>query len=237
MAVITLLQKKLMLNRIVSFVKKRINNYQKRKVKIIEDKLIDNSHKKYFQIQIKRSLAKMDNDAKYRYKLVMSKLLPILGQVEKKNMSVVCVGCRNTKEINEFTRNGFGNVVGIDLFSNSKKVLIMDMHRMSFDSDSFDIVYSADNLEHSYNPQLAVDNMTRVIKKGGYVCITTPIQWRKINNRENIDLSESADCQDFQSKDEVFALFSKFKYKIICNENFESSGKNNLLAIIQILDK
>lgn len=222
-----------MLIKIFNIIKKKIKELKIRKIRGFDKK-----HKAYFKIQIRQSFAKINKDASFRYKRIISRLLPFINEGERPHKSVLCTGCRNVFELNEFKRVGFGNVKGIDLISNDKDIIIMDMNNMTFDKDTFDVIYSADSLEHSYNPQLVVNNMLKVLKNGGYICLSTPIQWRKSLHREHEDLSQIADCQDFNSKDEVYALFSGNDYILKYEEMYKSpDGVNNLLAIMQIINK
>lgn len=209
-----------------------------KKFKIKKFKKSDKNHEAYFNIQINQSLEKINKDANFRYKRIVLKLLPFINKNERLNKSVLCVGCRNIFEIDEFKQVGFGDVKGIDLFSNNPEILIMDMHNMNFKNNTFDVIYSADSLEHCYDPQLAIDNMLKVLKNGGYICLSVPIQWRKALHREHEDLSQIADCQDFNSKEEVYNFFSKINYKIKYEKFYKSpDGANNLLSIIQMLNK
>ena len=49
-----------------------------------------------------------------------------------------------------------------------------DACRLSFESDSFDLVYSSECVEHTPSPEAALREMARVTAPGGWVLITTP---------------------------------------------------------------
>jgi ubiquinone/menaquinone biosynthesis C-methylase UbiE len=49
-----------------------------------------------------------------------------------------------------------------------------DVHRTTLPSNSFDTVLMIEVLEHLYNPFKAIEQVNRVLKKGGYVIATTP---------------------------------------------------------------
>lgn len=51
----------------------------------------------------------------------------------------------------------------------------VDMQRMPYDSNRFDLVIHSDTLEHVPNPVLALSECLRVLKPGGFCCFTIPI--------------------------------------------------------------
>jgi SAM-dependent methyltransferase len=51
----------------------------------------------------------------------------------------------------------------------------VDMQRMPYASDRFDLVVHSDTLEHVPNPVLALSECQRVLKPGGFCCFTIPI--------------------------------------------------------------
>ena len=73
---------------------------------------------------------------------------------------------------------------------------LMDACNLKFEKDFFDIVICSQVIEHLKNPQLAVKEIYRVLKKGGMAIITTP------NKRE-----------DGLTKFAKFILEKLFKYK------------------------
>lgn len=54
--------------------------------------------------------------------------------------------------------------------------IIGDITRMPFQNNYFDIIFSFDVLENIKNTDIAVSEISRVLKSGGYVCITIPIE-------------------------------------------------------------
>lgn len=88
---------------------------------------------------------------------------------------VLCVGVGDGTEMDYFPSS-----IGIDISEESieacKKqgldVRYMDMHNMTFEDNSFDLVFSKDNFEHAISPIEAISEFARVTKK--YVAIVVP---------------------------------------------------------------
>ncbi len=193
------------------------------------------SEKAYFQTQINQSLGKANKDASARYRRMIDRLLSHAKLTDPNSKKVLCLGARNTHEINALRQAGFGSVVGIDLFSASKDILIMDMHNLNFPDNSFDVVFSGDSLEHAHTPRQAAKEVIRVLRPGGYICLSTPIQWRAATGRASEDLSNLADCQDFQSKKEVYSFFDSAPCRVIFDEMYKlDSPADNLLAVLKL---
>ncbi|MDP3779173.1 MAG: class I SAM-dependent methyltransferase [bacterium] len=68
----------------------------------------------------------------------------------------------------------FPNRVSIDIEAGSGVDHVVDAHDLSlFGNESFEIVLSTEALEHLHTPQLAIDEMHRVLRSGGSVILTT----------------------------------------------------------------
>jgi SAM-dependent methyltransferase len=131
-------------------------------------------------------------------------------QQPRGNRSVLCVGCRNSYELNVFQNAGFGNVVGIDLFSTNAAILQMDMHVMRFPDQSFDVIFACHSLEHSYDPGRVLKEFARVIRHRGVCIIEVPIRFRKVPTR--------ADLQDFGSLQGLLAACDPFTGEVLFAE-------------------
>lgn len=51
----------------------------------------------------------------------------------------------------------------------------VDLQRLPFESDSFDIVLHSDTLEHVLSPIVALEECLRVLRPGGWLCFTVPM--------------------------------------------------------------
>lgn len=130
-----------------------------------------------------------------------------------RDRSVLCVGCRNSHELNIFRKAGFENIKGIDLFSTDKAILQMDMHAMTFPDDHFDVVFSCHSLEHSYDPIRTLSEFARVVKHGGVCIIELPIRFTPT----------SADLQDFGSLQALQSACEPFLGQILFAEESQDT--------------
>ena len=129
-------------------------------------------YRDYLAIQLKRTLSKRETDPGAGAVTLVN---AVAGQ-GRPGGSVLCVGCRNTLELDRFHERGFDDVVGIDVFSQREDILVMDMHAMTFADDSFDVVYASHSLEHSYDVARVAGEIVRVGRDGGVVGVEVPVR-------------------------------------------------------------
>jgi len=110
---------------------------------------------------------------------------------------VLCIGCRNARELDLLEAAGYGPVSGVDLFSSDPRIKVMDMHRLTFAADSFDIVYSCHSLEHSFDRSAAVAEILRVLRPRGVAAVEVPVQFTPT----------ATDRQEFKSVAGLLAAF------------------------------
>jgi SAM-dependent methyltransferase len=133
-------------------------------------------YRRYLDVQLRRTLGKRATDSGVGLRVLMDEAIA-RGRPER-GSRVLCVGCRNGVELDEFRGRGFDHVVGIDLLSQRPDILVMDMHRMTFPDRSFDIVFASHALEHSYDLATVVDEIGRVGRDGGIVAVEVPVGGR-----------------------------------------------------------
>lgn len=178
----------------------------------------DKEYQEYLRCQLNRTLSKKEQDASsMRTKYLLSRLLDKVNC--RIDIKCLCVGCRNIYEIKAFHEMGFKNVTGIDLYSENKYILVMDMHDMKFKDNTFDIVYSAHSLEHAYDTDKAIRELIRIANKNAIFIIEVPINYE----------IRGADRVDFESLNK---LYSKFKVcaninKVFFEEELEKGKANN----------
>jgi len=120
---------------------------------------------------------------------------------------VLCVGCRNSAELDLFQAAGC-TPVGVDLFSNDPRVRQMDMHDLQFDAHSFDLIYACHALEHAIEPSAVAGELTRVAREGAVCTIEVPIKFR----------TSLTDRQDYGSVGGVLELFGDHVGDVVFSE-------------------
>jgi SAM-dependent methyltransferase len=147
-------------------------------------------YREYLETQLRRSLSKRANDPGIGARVLIDAVAQSAGE---RRSSILCVGCRNPVELDEFRARGFENVVGIDLFSQRDDILVMDMHELTFPDDSFDVVYASHALEHAYDVGAVVGQIARVGREGALVAVEVPVRHR----------GSTADRVEFSGLDEL----------------------------------
>jgi ubiquinone/menaquinone biosynthesis C-methylase UbiE len=119
-------------------------------------------------------------------------------------------------------------VLGIDLQSENQDILIMDMHAMTFPSESFDLVYSSHSLEHAHDPQQAVKEFLRVVRPGGVIAVEVPVDYDKEN--------PTSDLYDFETLDNLLRLFNDYIARVLWQETDRplDAGNDVLRVIMQV---
>jgi SAM-dependent methyltransferase len=129
-------------------------------------------YRDYLATQLQRTLSKRETDPGIGAVTLIDN---VAGQ-SPKGGRVLCVGCRNTLELDRFHARGFDDVVGIDVFSERADILVMDMHEMTFPDSSFDVVYCSHALEHSYDVERVSAEIVRVARDGAVVALEVPVR-------------------------------------------------------------
>jgi SAM-dependent methyltransferase len=151
-------------------------------------------YRDYLRLQLDRSLLKRTRQPKLRTQLLIEQVAASNGVA---GATVLCIGSRDGDELECFRRQGFAHVLGIDLFSERPDILAMDMHKLKFPDDRFDIVYACHSLEHAYDAAVVTGEIVRVARQGALVAIEVPIQYT----------TTDADRIDFGNLDGLLRLF------------------------------
>ena len=168
----------------------------RRRLRIIDDsgllKAEDPAYRDYIETQLGhvRSVRSLFPDVSWKHEIVLPRVRRFYDErgLATADASVLCVGCRTGSELDAFERLGFGTVKGIDLYSlDPERIELMDMHRMRYPDNSFDVVYSADSLEHSYDLERALGEIIRVAKPAALLCVLTPMDF-DVNARHPSDI-------------------------------------------------
>lgn len=84
---------------------------------------------------------------------------------------ILDLGCGNGGNKKHLKSIGFTNITSVDFESQGAEYLV-DVHRLPFASDSFDMILTTATLEHFYNPFIAFNEMSRVLKPQGRLIAT-----------------------------------------------------------------
>ncbi len=84
---------------------------------------------------------------------------------------VLCVGCREDAEVDDFTNAGF-DAKGIDILPTDRQIQ-GDMNRLDqyFRPGEFDIAYSCHTLEHTYDPMKVLAMIRGICTEGVYLVL------------------------------------------------------------------
>ena len=179
----------------------------------------EQDYKAYLDIQFQRTLSKKHRQAGSRTSWLVDRILDFRESDAKAR--VLCIGCRNTYELEYFRKSGFRNVMGIDLYSENSDILVMDMHEMTFSDNCFDIIYSSHSLEHAYNPHKVAKEIIRIAKSEAIVAIEVPVKYE----------TRGADRLDFENLDSLHALFSSSIHRVLWSEELPPCHARNEMEL------
>lgn len=184
----------------------------------------DGEYRLYLDAQLKRTLLKRNLQLHQRCRDFIDKIASV---VDLKKLHVLCVGCRNSAELDYFQSKGVENIVGIDLYSSDKRILVMDMHSINYKDGFFDLVYSSHSLEHSNDPLKVASEIIRVTKPGGIIAVEVPVDYQV----------GGADLYDFHSLDNLHSIFSVDVDSVIWSKKFEAADGYGTAVIRTIFMK
>lgn len=153
----------------------------------------------YLKLQIDRSVLLKDHDGGERSRYLIGRMAEYVPPKSGGGAGprILCVGCRNGHELNHLASAGYTNTVGIDLHSTDPRILVMDMHDLSFSDGSFDVVFASHVLEHALEPKRAARELRRVVRPEGYIALEVPIQFSR----------RGADLWDYESPERIAEMF------------------------------
>jgi len=108
----------------------------------------------------------------------------VLEEFEKlnlpKNIKIADIGCGKGSFLLELQKRGYRNLSGSDINRHNNLPANIhfkkgDFHQgLPYDSNEFDMAFSLEVIEHLENPWRFIDEIHRILKKGGFAIITTP---------------------------------------------------------------
>ncbi len=146
--------------------------------------------------------------------------------------AILDIGASTSEIICSLYKAGFKNLTGIDLdpkvmlmpFADKIKYVIGDFMQTPFPDESFDAVTAISVIEHGFNPDLLLKEMSRIIKRGGYFVGSTDYWPEKINTTTQI---YGMDWMIFSEKEikEFIDIAKKYNFRIIGDEDFSVKEK------------
>lgn len=146
--------------------------------------------------------------------------------------SVLVVGCGDGQEAQVLSEFYACRVTAIDLADHCRPhagvdFRQMDAREMTFDPDSFDLVYSFHALEHIVPPEQVIAGIRRVLRPGMPFCLGTPNRRRLIGYLGSADAT-FADKIRWNAADWRARLAGKFRNEFGAHAGFT---ENELLAL------
>jgi len=133
---------------------------------------------------------------------------------EIKNKKLLIIGGRSVQEFLLAWTFGlkWENMIGIDLFSSNKKILVMNMEAMTFPNDSFDLITAINVLGYTSGIEIALREYARVLKPGGrlvfdHTCRPGDADYPSLNTKGSViaEILKSAKLEIYfhESKDKI----------------------------------
>jgi SAM-dependent methyltransferase len=181
-------------------------------------------YKSYLQTQLRRTLLKKSAPLPDRARILIDKIDTF---TDLSNSDVLCIGSRNTAEIDYFYQKGAKHVTGIDLYSENEAILVMDMHDMVFPDKSFDVIYSCHSLEHAFDVQKVINEIVRVARSNAIVTIEVPVAYA----------TQGADLVDFGNLNTLHCYFQPHIAQILWSDrqppySLTNNGGNSIIRTI-----
>jgi len=131
-----------------------------------------------------RGIAKAWEEAIFEKDLLEHEVefFPMFLEYAKKANRILEVGAGNGRMIRILRKNGVkSDFFAVDITRRVKEIndadansVMADARTLPFKNESFDFVYSLGVIEHFPETEQAIKEQSRVLRKGGYIFITTP---------------------------------------------------------------
>ena len=168
--------------------------------------------------------------------LALIKPLSVIETLTK-DATILSIGPRTEGEL--FSLVGYGfyakNIRGLDLITYSPWVDIGDMHKMPYGDSSYDVIMAGWVIAYSHTPEIAAQEMIRVVKNGGIIAIG--VQHTGHQKKEEILPYISGAGRETSRVDEITDYFGDnidhiyFHHEIVADR---MSVKGSVLAIFSV---
>ena len=121
----------------------------------------------------------------------------------RSNTTVLSVGPRFESELFGFRGLGlkWKNICAIDTFSYSPKISIGNMHSTNYRNSHFDFVVCGWTIAYSATPEVALNELARILKPGGKLVLTWDLpEVFQISDPGTLTLSRREDIDDEETK-------------------------------------
>ena len=188
---------------------------------------------------------------RYKYHFYLPELFDWMAR-EKPKAKMLEVGCGMGTDLIQLARRGF-DVTGIDLteegiklaqrrfqiYDLSANLRVDDAENLSFDDNTFDIVYSFGVLHHTPDTQKSIDEVQRVLKPGGLAIIMLYNRWsynylihRILDAPFDGNRKDRCPIERAYSKKEIVKMFEKYASTNLEVEYFMTTGHGVLWDIL-----
>ena len=105
--------------------------------------------------------------------------MEIIRKITRKKMRVFLSKHRTDERVLDIGSGGssygefFPNRLCVDIDEKRKPDIVADVHNLPFKDGEFGVVLCTEALEHFKEPQRAINEINRVLKKGGRLILTT----------------------------------------------------------------
>ncbi len=148
---------------------------------------------------------------------------------EKQFQKILSIGPRSESELLLLAAHGFlwRNISALDLFSYTPKITLGDMHKIPFNDNTFDIIFSGWVLGYSDNFKLAMQEKVRVLKNNGIIAFG---HGYKLEGQKEKRIPNEIDEIIKPIKKNVQTIF--FKHDI--NNQMRKKGERMVISVLSI---
>ena len=148
---------------------------------------------------------------------------------EKQFQKILSIGPRSESELLLLAAHGFlwRNISALDLFSYTPKITLGVMHKIPFNDNTFDIIFSGWVLGYSDNFKLAMQEKVRVLKNNGIIAFG---HGYKLEGQKEKRIPNEIDEIIKPIKKNVQTIF--FKHDI--NNQMRKKGERMVISVLSI---
>lgn len=99
-------------------------------------------------------------------------------ELSGENVKVLEIGAQGRSDVSKYFRNS--TIETLDIVHDYNPTYLGDITKYNdhIPDSSFDIICCLEVLEHTLNPFLAITELRRLLKDGGYLLVSAPLNWR-----------------------------------------------------------